>query len=308
MTAKQQAAARPEQTRNPRRGISDLSLPDIGMRFWIVIWSSIIIICLVAAFITRASYTDYNSNPNDLANLPFMYLAATSNDLNFSQTQQPDAEDRLASNANELLGDTPIIVAATFNGERHYGYQSFVSDLTITKVYRGTGLTAGQTLKVFEQLKITKLQWLDSWKAETPDTFNEFVERFDLATVKTPRVLTQAGGTSIIPGYTMMAEGREYILLLHAKSYPPSEDRTGKTQEYVFQNSAYSRIAMTRDSSTVNSKTDAAANIAILDPSHDFISAQESSDYDIIVADSNAARIYQQTRDTMLANLAAIKA
>jgi hypothetical protein len=275
------------------------ALSDMSGKIWFAIWGALLLVCLGAVIATRLSYTDFNSQPNELAELPYLYYAANHEDIALARGDFPEGMGLL--DMDELIGETPVIVCAVFEGSRSYVYQSFVSDIRVTEVLRGDGINIGQSLKLFEPVRVRQLPWLESWKQDSPDSFAAFIRHFGYQDDVVPHVAQPTGGAYLYGG-TMMGEGREYLLFLYPRAYPSAEDRTGKTQEYVMENNPYARLTVPAADSIERPP----AKVAVFDPQHDFISFRESSDYEIILANATDVELYEQTRDAIFERLTLI--
>ncbi|MDR3136862.1 MAG: hypothetical protein LBU07_05585 [Coriobacteriales bacterium] len=269
-----------------------LNLPDRGNKFWFTIWGTLLLLCHGIGIVVRASYTDFNAHPDELARLPYLYYAANHTDIALIGKDVPEAD---FLDIDGLIEETPVIIRAVFEGDRTYVYQSFISELRVNEVIRGDSISTGQPITVFEPVRITRLPWFESWRQESPDSFTAFSNHFGLQGNGAPYV-AQPTGSSYLYGGTMMKEGQEYLLFLRPKTYPSAEDRTGKHQEYVMVNNPYARLPIPATSSFVGPVTE----VAVLDPSHDFITLRESQDCEIILGDAIDVGLYMQTRNVLL--------
>ncbi len=260
----------------------------LGSKPWLAVWGVMLLVCLGFGLATHASYTTYSLHPEKLADLPYLYYAATPDDL-APHSEHP--ENGGVIDVDKLIETTPIIVRGVFEGNRTYGYQTFVSGLRVTEVYRGSEVSVGQTIPLFEPARIRQLSWADSWKRGAGDSYKSFFEHFGIEDGSAPPVVQPSSGAYLYGG-TLMRPGQEYAFFLYPKTYPDVEDRAGKPQEYILMNSPYARLAMGSDGS--------AAETATLDPSADFISLSESQDYDILLSEEADPETYEQTRETIL--------
>jgi hypothetical protein len=227
---------------------------------WFVLWSGLVVVCVVVGIYTRLGYTDVNSSPDNILSLPYRYFSVPPENQNLAN----ETTGIVGLNASEdvLVSQSPVIVECIFDGNRKYLYQSFLSEVRILTVYKGDGIEVGQTIKIFEPVRITN-------KAET--------------------------GQFAIPsgmynnGYTMMKKGSSYLVFLSAKEYSPYEDRSGKMTEYVFQEHPYAKLGS-------NDATEKGAYIV----SDEAITVGELSEYDIVVSNASDKNLFATKKKALL--------
>lgn len=282
---------------------SGLSFPLISGKVWLAFWSVLILACLGFGIATRMGYTDFNAHPDQVASMPYRYAPANHQAVALAVDK---THDDGTLDVDGLFDKTPVIVKGVFEGDRAYGYQTFVSGVRITQVYRGDGLTAGQVIPLFEQIQIGRDPGFELMKQNSPDTYNAFVKKFDLAAdAQAPYDMRPSGGdlTFYLRGGTPMRTGREYLFFLAPKTYPSVEDRTGKPQEYLMENSPYARVAIPVAGAT--------SDVGLPNPQADFLTFDEAQRYSFIIngasdpatLDHNPADdldLYEQTCDEIL--------
>ena len=104
----------------------------------------------------------------------------------------------------------PVVVTATFTGERKYVYQAFRCAFTVTGVVRGDDAgdapAVGDTIDVFENLRISTPDFNPTGKGQQGDE----------------RMVMFGYGDCSVP----YREGQEYLLFLEEKDYPEGTQGT----------------------------------------------------------------------------------
>lgn len=249
------------------------------------LWIILLSVCCAVAFATQASYSDYGDDKGATATLPYLYHTANAAHVasDESETQWMGIES-----TEHLAESAPVIVCGTFQGAREYAYQTFVSDVAVTRVIRGESVTEGDVVPVFEPMQITRTA---SWEQNDADGFAAFAERFGLQSESSFHVVRPTQGAYLV-GATPMREGQEYLLFLRPKAYPAAQERNDAPQEYIMENSVYARIAVYPDSEQ--------GAVAVLDGATDFLSFEEAQEYDVILSPDASVADYTATRAALL--------
>ena len=117
--------------------------------------------------------------------------------------ESPADELLLTSVAVQNPADyAPVVLAATFAGEREYVYQAFRCAFTVTGMVReeGAGVDKGSAIDVFENPQITTPDFNPTGKGQFGDE----------------RMVASGYGDCRVP----FREGQEYLLFLEEKDYP----------------------------------------------------------------------------------------
>ena len=196
-----------------------LRLPRLTGRAFAAAVTLMLAACGALALAFRASVTDFSADPAALDALPYdvrtdhvlQLELATEDDLEATLAEREamgvapadDAADELylTSVAVENPADyAPVVVTATFSGERKYVYQAFRCTFTVTGVVRGEGVAAGDAIDVFENLRISTPDFNPTGKGQLGDE----------------RMVMFGYGDCCVP----YREGQEYLLFLEEKDYP----------------------------------------------------------------------------------------
>lgn len=206
-----------------------LRLPRLTGRAFAVAVALVLAACGALALAFRASVTDFSADPAALDALPYdvrtdhvlQLELATEDDLEATLAEREamgvapadDAADELylTSAAVENPADyAPVVVTATFTGERKYVYQAFRCAFTVTGVVRGDdagdALAVGDTIDVFENLRISTPDFNPTGKGQQGDE----------------RMVMFGYGDCSVP----YREGQEYLLFLEEKDYPEGTQGT----------------------------------------------------------------------------------
>lgn len=239
-------------------------LPRLNAKAWGIIWGLIVVACVCIGISTRMSFTNYDDQGESLLDMRYLYAPASSEVVGLTSET---AASRGMVDIEGLVSDTPVIVSGIFEGHRSYAYQSFVSDVKVTQVYRGNGVEAGQTIPIFEAAGVGEMRASSGSGGQ--------------------KAIRPTAG-ALLYGCTMMAPGQEYLFFLFPKEYPASMNREGMPQEYVIQNNPYARLAMCPDGMV--------EDVGIFKSIEEPLSLRDLQDYSFIVLSEDDRSLYCETR------------
>lgn len=284
-------------------------------KMWVALWVLLVVAAAGMGFATRASFTHYNDTPADLQELPYTYATVYSDLLH--EAESPTRPD-IVSN-EELVSQTPVIVRATFNGNRSYCYQSFLCEVEVNEVFhdgkndawdisrdesgggsqadgdgaqaddgRSSSVRAGDTLLVFEPIRVGTVKTSDGPYAQGE------------------RILQPSGGPHLL-GAGPLQEGQEYLLFLTPKEYPSIAKRDGQTQEYVMVDNPYACLALSPEK-TANADEKKGAedsiDVPVLNPTANALSFQEAQSHSAFAADEESRDLFVRTRAAIIEQVA----
>lgn len=220
-----------------------LRLPSLSLPMLMAIGTALIALCIGVALAMRGSLTDYNSDPDALAELrldmPSVMadgLAILSDDEVQEQLAVEIGADAAGVDINEgaarlgvtrenLADGADVVVTGIFTGERTYVYQAFVCQMRVTSVISGEGVRVGDIIGVYEGFKITE-----------PENYS------GQAQLSSEREVSTAGTAPSLRGVMPFAQEREYLLFLQHKTYPAGQRRTSSIEHYTPVYSPYGTI------------------------------------------------------------------
>lgn len=219
-----------------------LRLPRLTARVFAVAVALVLALCGALTLAFRTSLTDFSADSAALDALP--YDVRTDHVLQLELETEEELEDVRAE--REAMGATsaknaadelyltsvavenpadyaPVVVTATFTGEREYVYQAFRCAFTVTGVARddGASVAAGDAIDVFENLRIATPDHNPTGKGQQGDE----------------RMVMFGYGDCCVP----FREGQEYLLFLEEKDYP--EGLTGAEPVYLLVWHPYAAVA-----------------------------------------------------------------
>ena len=273
--------------------------PRLTGRVFAVAVALVLAACGALALAFRASVTDFSADPAALDALPYdvrtdhvlQLELATEDDLEATRAEREamgvtpaeDAADELylTSTAVENPADyAPVVVTATFTGEREYVYQAFRCAFTVTGVVRddGAGVVAGDTIDVFENLQISTPDHNPTGKGQQG---NE-------------RMVTFGYGDCCVP----YREGQEYLLFLEEKDYPEGMPDTAVPTDAP----EHPERVWMDETHVIHEGVDANGNPYNWEESDDEMSFGEAQHYDRLCYDEEAKEAYLAGVATVIAN------
>ena len=267
--------------------------------------------CGALALAFRASVTDFSADPAALDALPYdvrtdhvLQLAlATEADLEAALAEREamgvapaeDAADELylTSAAVENPADyAPLVVTATFTGEREYVYQAFRCAFTVTGVVRddGAGVATGDTIDVFENLQISTPDHNPTGKGQQGEE----------------RMVTFGYGDCSVP----YREGQEYLLFLEEKDYPEGMPGTEPVYGLIWHPYAavptdapeHPERVWVDETHVIHEGVDANGNPYSWEENDDEMSFGEAQRYDRLCYDEASRDAYLDGAATIIAN------
>ena len=236
---------------------------------------------IVVGLMTRASLSHMDDNPEEVGQLPYMYYAATGEEVALSNEYADEWDYRTL---DYLEKDTPVVVEGVFTGERESGYLSFASSVRVTRVCRGDGVAEGDVIAVLEPASIRPLPGAAALRAESPDSWQAFRDTFPGENEVDPLVVVPSAPYTA--GMSMMGEGTTYLFFLRPKEYPPEADEARRESVYLFENSPYARIALSPEGS--------GGMVAVADADKDYYSVTQAEALPFIVASEEDAAAYRE--------------
>lgn len=218
-------------------------LPQLRIRTFLSVCVCLLAVCLGFGLTMRASLTDYSSDLEALDKLPFVVRPASADRLELrsddevlsvmtSELGDIAGEYSLAEGA-ELLGmsrenlsdGAENVITATFMDRRSYGYQTFVSEVKVTSVVKGAGISVGDLISLYEGFEIVE-----------PENYTGLGQFTD------DREVRPAGMTPNYYGAGLLREGGEYLLFLNPKRQSGVGDNDTAQMRYCQIASPYGHV------------------------------------------------------------------
>lgn len=274
--------------------------------FWGLV-AVIFAVCIVVGVAMRASLTDYANKGDEVGRLGFKLSGSSVGLIKPYTRDEADEVSRElgwtgdgsapVKSMEELETESPVVVVGTFTGRRSYANRAFVCDVEVSRVVRGEGVVAGDTIRVLDPFLIqeagdfpTEGAWFGKERA------------------------VQVNGDSPVAGMTPMRAGQEYLFFLEPKSYPEQWAVPAPERAYLLASSAYARVAtdMPRDRvlvvdvdslpqvgyDTDGDGTDDGWVLVMPE-----LTVDEASDYDMCVWEDDVADLYVETCEGLLARV-----
>ena len=288
-----------------------LRLPRLTGRAFTAAALLVLAACGALALAFRTSVTDFSADPAALGALP--YDVRTDHVLQLELTDREELEaaraerEAMGAAAPESLSDelyltsvavenpddyAPVVVTATFSGEREYVYQAFRCAFNVTGVVRGegAGVTAGDTIDVFENLRITTPDSNPTGKGQLGDE----------------RMVAPGYGDCCIP----YREGQEYLLFLEEKDYPAGMPGTGPVFRLIWHPYAaaptdapeHPERVWVDETHVIHEDVSANGNPYSWEESDDEMTFDEAQRYDRLCYDEAARNAYLEGAATIIAN------
>ena len=290
-----------------------LRLPRLTGRVFAAAVALVLAACGALALAFHASVTDFSADPAALDALPYdvrtdhvlQLELATEDDLEATRAEREamgatpaeDAADELylTSTAVENPADyAPVVVTATFTGEREYVYQAFRCAFTVTDVVSNDGagdaLAAGDTIDVLENLQISTPDHNPTGKGQQGDE----------------RMVTFGYGDCCVP----YREGQEYLLFLEEKDYPEGMPGTEPVYRLIWHPYAavptdapeHPERVWVDETHVIHEGVDANGNPYSWEESDDEMTFGEAQHYDRLCYDEAAKEAYLAGAATVIAN------
>lgn len=288
-----------------------LRLPRLTGRVFTAAVALVLAACGALALAFRASVTDFSADPAALDALPYdvrtdhvLQLAlASEEELEavraereaMGATAAEDAADELylTSAAVENPADyAPLVVTATFSGEREYVYQAFRCTFTVTGVVRNdeASVATGDAIDVFENLQISTPDHNPTGKGQLGDE----------------RMVTFGYGDCSVP----YREGQEYLLFLEEKDYPEGMPSTEPVYRLIWHPYAavptdapeHPERIWVDETHVIHRGVSASGNPYSWEEDDDEMTFGEAQRYDRLCYDEEAKEAYLAGAATVLAN------
>lgn len=201
---------------------------------WLAVWIVLLAACVAAALLTRASYTDLSADQDALMGLRYQCVPYSAHDV----SQAVGSQGSGFIDADDLVDAADTIVECTFDGQREYSYQAFLSKVVVSRVIKGDPGLKGQTVSAYEPVSIARR----NVSLYSPEVRSQLSSRFGYAPNSDFYQLEAKDAYAF--GTTMMAPSGRYVLFLNERHYPDAEDRTGKEPEYVMCKSPYAKLSL----------------------------------------------------------------
>lgn len=288
-----------------------LRLPRLPGRVFAVAVALVLAACGALALAFRASVTDFSADPAALDALPYdvrtdhvlQLELATEDDLETTRAEREAMGVTPAEGAADLLYLTstavenpadyaPLVVTATFTGEREYVYQAFRCTFTVTGVVRAEGADAavGDTIDVFENLRISTPDYNPTGKGQHGDE----------------RMVMFGYGDCSVP----YREGQEYLLFLEEKDYPEGMPGTEPAYRLIWHPYAavptdapeHPERVWVDETHVVHEGVDANGNPYSWEEGDDEMTFGEAQHYDRLCYDEEARDVYLEGATTIITN------
>ena len=286
-----------------------LRLPRLTGRVFTAAVALVLAACGALALAFRASVTDFSADPAALDALPYdvrtdhvLQLAlASEEELEAVRAEREAMGATAAEDAAEELYRTgvaverpadyaPLVVTATFSGEREYVYQAFRCAFTVTGVVRGEGVAAGDAIDVFENLRITTPDFNPTGKGQLGDK----------------RMVTFGYGNCCVP----FRAGQEYLLFLEEKDYPAGMPGTESCYRLIWHPYAavptdapeHPERVWVDETHVIHEGVDANGHPYSWEEDDDEMSFAEAQRYDRLCYDEEARDAYLEGAATIIAN------
>ena len=243
-------------------------------KFFIVFCVLLSCMMLAVAYMTVSSYTDYAKDTTSLHSLFVFQHAIDEESLSPEKGTPFDPRPSLQS----MVEDSDTVIVGRFNGERSYGYQTFICGVKVIRSIEGD-LAEGQTIQVFEPMEISQA------KDIAPDLgFDDTQSASRLPDGET-QVITCAGESPYLYGKGLMREGSTYLLFLQRKAVPPQLAVPDGTNQYrMYGSSPYARVLLA-DTTTISVVGNGGITI---------LSFEESAGTDQFVTSARAKEVYEE--------------
>ena len=185
-------------------------LPHLTPRLTAILATALLAACVALGLATRASLTDFNNDSDALDSLPYVI------DSQRSETLSYDAN-------KEALDSAEVVLVATCRGRGTYVYQSFLRELEVVEVLRGSGEQAGDLIYTYDNLAI-----------EEPRNYS------GKGQFSAQREVVQMGLGPNARGAAPLRDGQTYLIFLARKEGLSSTDEP----RYIQVHSVYAHVAL----------------------------------------------------------------
>ena len=288
-----------------------LRLPRLTGRGFVAAVALVLAACGALAMAFRARVTDFSADPAALDALPYdvrtdhvlQLELATEDDLKATRAEREAMGATPAEDAADLLYLTsvavenpadyaPLVVTATFTGEREYVYQAFRCAFTVTDVVRSDdeSVAAGDIIDVFENLRISTPDYNPTGKGQQGDE----------------RMVMFGYGDCSVP----YREGQEYLLFLQEKDYPEGMPGTEPVYRLIWHPYAavptdapeHPERVWVDETHLIHEGVSANGNPYSWEEDDDEMTFGEAQHYDRLCYDEEARDAYLEGAATIIAN------
>lgn len=219
-------------------------LAPMSRRRFFGIFGTMLGVCVVSGMGMRRSLTDVNAGRPVLDDIDFRVSPGTegvvglytredvlaelekeglgTDDFDFSE-----AQSRYYMAVDNVEDIASVVAIGTFTGQRQYVFHALREQVAITRVLKGEGLCAGESVDVLEAYTIKE---------------DGITSTGDNGQFSSDRIITEGEG-GYGTGNAPMREGQEYLLFLEPKHYPEEwADQVG-AKTYCLAFHPYARIA-----------------------------------------------------------------
>lgn len=195
------------------------------LRYWVIIWSVIVVSCFATAVITKTSYTSLSPQSKEVTESMYFYWL---DELPVENTDY----STLAKNAE-------LVVKGRFAGKRILANQACLSEVKVSKVFKGDDSFSGKSIEIFEPIHVQRDKNTGN---HDYDDYKEMAKRFNWQGKQWIVISgTNGGDYDCFDGYTPMNSECEYLLFLKKQ-----ESFSDKKSGYFTQiKSPYSKIMIT---------------------------------------------------------------
>ena len=242
------------------------------LRYWVIIWSAIAAACFAAVIITKTSYTSLSPQSKEVTKSMYGYW------LDLLPVNNTDYST-LAKNAE-------LVVKGRFDGKRILANEACLSEVKISKVFKGDDSFSGKSFEIYEPIHVQRDK-----NTGNPgyNDYQKMVKHFNWQGKKWI-VMSNSSGNDCFSGYTPMNSECEYLLFLKRQ-----ESFSDKKSGYFAQiESPYSKIMITNSDASAYKKPE------------EYISFDEASKYEILLNHDKKIKKYFDSKINILKSLGLI--
>lgn len=274
--------------------------PALSYRVLLAMCCALLVLCAATGAAMRASLTDYNSDIGALDALPFVVRPALKERLRLASDDEvlrqmtaafgedaslhslAEGADALGISRQNLSDGAELVLTGTFAGKRTYGYQAFASEIEVTSVIKGSGVSVGDVIVVYEGFEVLE-----------PGNFT------GMGQFSTAREIVPAGMTPNSYGAGFLREGEEYLFFLNQKRDGAHEGASDAERRYCQVNSPYGHVSLSVPSDSGQVRV--SPILAEQGAGDERILLKEARRFDMFVTDETAKQVYLESCENLLA-------
>lgn len=226
-----------------------------------------LLFCIGMGIATRLSFTNAIADPN-LPKSPYWYHTQTPKSINDS--------------AEILSYGSGLVAVVKPQGEKGYLDRSLLTNAEVLTVYQGDPAMQGQTILIYEPIQLGYSQ-LKYWMLGEDRTAHNFILSIYPNLTPEDSYLNVQPQVEAMNNHAPMVEGREYLVFLTTKKYPPEHALYQQTHEYNFVQSVYAVL-------------DLSAPEEDFVPSPEFLTWAEAEAYPVLLNSQADLDVYMKNR------------